>query len=443
MALVGCTVHEAHLAAAAAVAAHDAVQRVTALVHVRGGSKAAPTVAALLQALRRTRASLAVPGTSLQGVVRTERQPWETADPVVVDPAPPGHILQLVWERLPEDDDRETAELPDVDPAPLDPVPATVRVVCVLDPAVLADADVRRLHVGAFGKDHAWRHLRPLMGAALPHPPPMQAAIRGSMVEVSTDLPSSVAPLVMRASGKARGVHFRPWIVTGAACQHPAYVLWFKQPPECRGPSPEVWKALAEDEELRPMFAGLVDGGAPGNVGVRVWGAKPADPKVVTHIANLLGAPAPAQTTSVRVRGYPAQLGLAVDKYAQLRRYAREAFGPEAPIRVHRCTQLAHSTLDRSVFDLELEGVPEDWQGVRLGAPDTRLPDRTWERTTRAPRQGRYQPVGPRARMTRPKGPDVVQQQPSDAQDAVDHTGNLAMANAEPAVVDVEDEDIL
>ena len=67
VAFVGCTVHEAHLADAAALAAHDAIQRVTALVHVQGGSKAAPTVAALLQTLRRTRASLAVPGTALQG----------------------------------------------------------------------------------------------------------------------------------------------------------------------------------------------------------------------------------------------------------------------------------------------------------------------------------------------------------------------------------------
>ena len=32
----------------------------------------------------------------------------------------------------------------------------------------------------------------------------------------------------------------------------------------------------------------------PGNVGVRIWGVKPADPKVVAHIAGLLGAPAPA-----------------------------------------------------------------------------------------------------------------------------------------------------
>ena len=73
VALVGCTVHEAHLAAAAALTAHDTVQRVTALVHVQGGSKAASTVAALLQTLRRTRASPAVPGAALQGVVRTER----------------------------------------------------------------------------------------------------------------------------------------------------------------------------------------------------------------------------------------------------------------------------------------------------------------------------------------------------------------------------------
>ena len=125
MALVGCTVHQAHLAAAAALTAHDGVLRVTALVHVQGGSKAALTVVTVLQALRRSKTNLAVPGTSLQGVVRTERHPWETADPELVDPAPPGHVLQLVWERLPEDDEREAAELPDIDSAPLDPLRST------------------------------------------------------------------------------------------------------------------------------------------------------------------------------------------------------------------------------------------------------------------------------------------------------------------------------
>ena len=247
VAVVGCTVHEAQSAAVAAITAHDGIQRVTAVVHVQGGNKAAPTVATLPHAPRRAKASLSVPGTSLQGMVRTERKPWETASPVVVDPAPLGHVLQLVWERLPKDDGREAAERPDVDRAPLDPLPSMVRVVYVLDPAVLADANARRLHVGAFGKDHAWRHL---IGAALPHPPPMQAGIWGSRVEVSADLPTEVVPLVMRASGKARGAHFRQWIDTGAACQHHAYVLWYKQPPQRCGPSPEVWKTLAKDQKL-------------------------------------------------------------------------------------------------------------------------------------------------------------------------------------------------
>ena len=109
---------------------------------------------------------------------------------------------------------------------------------------------------------------------------------------------------------------------------------------------------------------------------VHFWGTKSASPAVVAHTAGLLGTPALSEITSVRVRGYPAQLGLALDDYAQLRRYAKETSGSEVNIRVDRCTQLAHSTHDRPVFDLELEGVPEDWQGVRLGSPDTRLLDR-------------------------------------------------------------------
>ena len=124
----------------------------------------------------------------------------------------------------------------------------------------------------------------------------------------------------------------------------------------------------------------------------------------MAHIANLLGAPAPSQTTSVRVRGYPAQLGLALDDYAQLRRYAKEAFGAEVNIHVRHCTQLDHSILDRPVFDLKLEGMAEDRQGVGLGAPDTRFPDRLWERTNDSSRRGQYQPVGPKARTTRPEG---------------------------------------
>ena len=95
----------------------------------------------------------------------------------------------------------------------------------------------------------------------------------------------------------------------------------------------------------------------------------------MAHIAGLLGAPVPAQTTSVRVHGYPVSLGLAVEDYAHLRRFAAEAFARDVAIWVRRCTQLAHSSLNWPVFDLELEGVPEDWQGAHLGAHDARLPD--------------------------------------------------------------------
>ena len=182
------------------------------------------------------------------------------------------------------------------------------------------------------------------------------------------------------------------------------------------------------------MFAGLVDGGAPGNVGVRVSGAKLADPKVVAHIANLLGAPAPAQTTSVRVRGYPAQLGLAPDENAHLRRYAQEAFGPKVPIRVHRCTQLVQPRPPGL-----RPGAGGGACGLAGGAAGrARHPPPI-------PDLGADHPQFPSgtlpARMTCPQGPDAAQQHPADAQDAPDHTGDLAMANAEPAVVDVDEED--
>ena len=84
--------------------------------------------------------------------------------------------------------------------------------------------------------------------------------------------------------------------------------------------------------------------------------------------------------------------------------------------------------------------MPEDQQGVRLGAPDTSLPDRLRERTTRSSRRGQYQPVGLRARMTRPEGSGGGQQQPAAAPEHPDHTWDLAMANAELAAVDVDAE---
>ena len=53
--------------------------------------------------------------------------------------------------------------------------------------------------------------------------------------------------------------------------------------------------------------------------------------------------------------------------------------------------------------------------------------------------------MGPKAQITHPEGSGEGQQQPEAARETPDHTGDLAMANAESAVVDVdeEEEDIL
>ena len=65
----------------------------------------------------------------------------------------------------------------------MNPLQSTVRVVCVLDLAVLADANICWLHVGSFGKEDAWPHFKPLMGAVLPPPPLPGYAGRGPGVE--------------------------------------------------------------------------------------------------------------------------------------------------------------------------------------------------------------------------------------------------------------------
>ena len=43
--------------------------------------------------------------------------------------------------------------------------------------------------------------------------------------------------------------------------------------------------------------------------------------------------------------------------------------------------------------------------------------------------------------MTRPEGSGEDHQQPEAARETPDHTGDVAMANAEPAVVDLDEED--
>ena len=110
VALVGCTIHEAHLAAAAALAACDAIQPVSPGCTSRAAVRRPQRWQLCCRPSAAREQACLMPGAAVQGVVRTERQPSETADAVVVDPAPPGHIIQVIWGRLPEDN-QESAEL--------------------------------------------------------------------------------------------------------------------------------------------------------------------------------------------------------------------------------------------------------------------------------------------------------------------------------------------
>ena len=176
---------------------------------------------------------------------------------MVVDPAPVGHVLQVFWTRL----DGQPQDLPDVDtPHLVDDQPATAPAVCMLDPMALADADANRLHVRLWVLE-AWRHLSPLL-PQLPQRPPMNVGRHGAWVEVSLDLPMDLIPVVLRASGRVRGVLYRPCATSGEDYPHPAHVMHFEWPLEHRGPLPEAWKELATDEAFSRHFAGLVEGGS-------------------------------------------------------------------------------------------------------------------------------------------------------------------------------------
>ena len=89
VALVGCSLHEVHLAVVVALTVPDEVLEVTALVHVKGGACAAPMVAALLKMLRHSRDSVSIPGMSMRCSVRTKHVAWEMAEIGCEDLPPP------------------------------------------------------------------------------------------------------------------------------------------------------------------------------------------------------------------------------------------------------------------------------------------------------------------------------------------------------------------
>ena len=93
--------------------------------------------------------------------------------------------------------------------------------------------------------------------------------------------------------------------------------------------------------------------------------------------------------------------GAAAEADAQLRRAAAEVFGDRVPIRVRRCTQLASTSLERQVLDVQLEGVAMGWAGIFLPSTYSRVPDCIWERVMRRNQAAPCVPMGPRDRLVR------------------------------------------
>ena len=63
-----------------------------------------------------------------------------------------------------------------------------------------------------------------------------------------------------------------------------------------------------------------------------------------------------------------------------------------------RCRHLSKSGLRRPVFDLDVAGIPPDWEGATAPGGDTRDEPRRWQRCRRTTaKKTHFERVGPRA----------------------------------------------
>ena len=84
------------------------MQAVTTIVLVQSARKANCSVERVLRSLRLSKADLEVQGGILHCQPLTHRRPWECSTAGEVGPAPPGHMLRILWRRDPEDEGSRT-----------------------------------------------------------------------------------------------------------------------------------------------------------------------------------------------------------------------------------------------------------------------------------------------------------------------------------------------
>ena len=402
--LVGVGAVEALSIAAEAMATHKQVASVSALILAPVGARADVTVAGVLATLGTSRQALSVEGSALDIQVRTERLECVPVDATAQTTTwSQGHAVLLRWHsaRTEPGQDREPPKRDKVG----QPTTAS-RLVCILQPQVLrqGEAGQNRDKARSWAKARCWDALRPLLGCWEAARPPMDVTRSGDDYLVTVVLMAPMVRAAMEASGQEEGVYFRPYLTKGEPTppELEATILTVQLPEQSVRPAREHWTLLRAVPV--PGFAGLLPQERPAKLRFRVWGSSPPSPELANVLASALGAPAPElPTTQVRVRGYPAWLGLASQQQPAVQWEADALFGAGA-VRVLRCRHLTASGLRRPVFDLDVAGLPPTWEGAIAPGGDTRDEPRQWQRCRRQSTRRPVERVGPRALLPAVQG---------------------------------------
>ena len=422
--IVGRSIWDAHATARDALHQHQEVQEVMCLAWVPWRQGAPPSVKDLLIVIdAREATELNVAGGRLRGALSAATLEWHVASPeeslesralAAPDAAvrTAGYHVVLRWLRDAAavlDDEPALKEIPAL---PRPPEVQATKIVCVLNAAKLlaggrpANAPAS---AAAWAKKTAWEALQraQMQPPAYPaFPPPMQIGQRGTRYEVTVPLLEAQARTVLPQSGRVNGVEFRPWADRD---QQPpealrATMLWLKLPDTADPDTSVHWKKL--ESMMDVPFAGVVQGDAPGRLGVRLWGPQPSQ-EVRSRVLLALGAEEGPQRVRLRVWGYPPLFGQAgAQGYAaQQREVARATGMPVDSVRVVEVTHLKYSGLSRPVFDLSVTGVDPQWKGATLPQDDARRPPLRWAvvLTRRAGASNRA--LGRRARLPTFAGP--------------------------------------
>ena len=180
-----------------------------------------------------------------KGAAGPPSRPTTTKQPMIASLQRQSASVRSVINTL-RHDEQAAAYPPDLEFAPPKLLPFTARIVCVLDLAVPADANLRPLHVASFAKDHTAAR-QAANGGSLAAPP--TPAGGGSTVEGQGGCgPSDRGRTAGSACRRQSAGYALPAVDCHWLClQAPRARAGYKQPPERRGTSPEVEKTLAKD----------------------------------------------------------------------------------------------------------------------------------------------------------------------------------------------------